>query len=668
MDHLGASGAGFSVESADSYAVSSTADNSSGNVLNLTYHDLHREFVMDVDAKQARQRKHVVEFWLEYCGLDEDSLIGDEMLVDFDAQLNRFRDKLAKIKSRKTAANFASELRSARALYLRLLFEDELPTSFVDAIQLGLKRKGMKAHDLRIDLCETAYHWALGNTTPKRNSSLALVHQLEEHLGFAKNSLAVRAHKKPSKVHDISKDVPWRRYLAVVKKHACRLLPENMPEKLRQDIDAWVEHKQKAEHFLPNGEVVYLEPRLRWNSDETVKMRRESLYAYYGFLSRPTAPKQESLLGWEERLDFGLGIPVENLRFTMLLNRDYLYAYVKYGELRSFDKAAFEQFEKSRQGKPSSTAKGPQKTISQSYQAFVVAANNLVNKPYSFFRLHPEYAEEAGVSAEKWSEWLDARHKDTLAVATISRNKVGLNKRSNKELISEMLRDENPMQIMFDVLEQLRRDKPPATSPVWLACHARDVAIISLLAFDPLRAKNIHEMDLNKQLVKNKKTDRWAIEIEAHEFKNAIFGHAERRYRVLPEDVDQDMRNWLSVRDSVSGADQTSAVFTRVAKRQPKGSKQPVITDTARLSRTSLYSILDKHTRAYLGLSLGTHFFRTLLATTVAKHGTPTQVKAILNDSEEIAMKVYRDVRNEDEFKALDDIYAATRPKKGRGQ
>lgn len=46
------------------------------------------------------------------------------------------------------------------------------------------------------------------------------------------------------------------------------------------------------------------------------------------------------------------------------------------------------------------------------------------------------------------------------------------------------------------------------------------------------------------------------------------------------------------------------------------------------------------------------------MATTVARHGTPTQVKAILNDSEEIAMRVYRDVRNADEFKALDDIYS----------
>jgi transposase InsO family protein len=153
-----------------------------------------------------------------------------------------------------------------------------------------------------------------------------------------------------------------------------------------------------------------------------------------------------------------------------------------------------------------------------------------------------------------------------------------------------------------------------------------------------------------------------AISISSHEFKNHIFGHAEDRYRVLPVQVNQDMRNWLEVRSLVPGSDKTDAVFTCVAKqRRSTAERFDNHPDAARLKLPTLYNILDKYSRAYLGLSLGTHFFRTLLATTVARHGTPTQVKAILNDSEEIAMKVYRDVRNADEFKALDSIYDISR-------
>jgi hypothetical protein len=633
------------------------------NVLRLTYAELVNHLCPADGLKSTRHVHWATGRWLTYLGLGVDNQIGIELLVEFDAHLARLRDSKSRNKvSAKTAANLATELRKIRNAYLRLLHGGELPPSFAEAIQVGLVRLGKKSHDLRLDLCETAYHWALGNTTPKRNSSLPLIHRLEEYLGFAKNALAVRAHRKPVRVHDLSKDVPFRRYLAVVKTHPSRLLPALMPETLQADLNAWVEHKQKGEHFLSDGEVVFLEPRHRWSSIATVEIRLQSVYAYFGFLTRPKPTKPEVVMSWPERLDVGLGIPVKDLRFTMLVNRDHLYAYVRYCEVRSFDKAAFEHFETVRAGKIPASAKTPAKTISAACRDFIVAMNNLVNKPYSFLRLHPEFSKEAGVDPEEWGGWLKSRHKEILGVATVARNKTGENKRSNKEVISEMLRSDNPMQIIFDVLAQLRRDKPPATAPVWLACHARDVALISLLTFDPLRARNLSQLDIGRHLVPDRQTGRLAISISSHEFKNHIFGHAENRYRVLPVQVNQDMRNWLEVRSLVPGSDKTDAVFTCVAKqRRSTAERFDNHPDAARLKLPTLYNILDKYSRAYLGLSLGTHFFRTLLATTVARHGTPTQVKAILNDSEEIAMKVYRDVRNADEFKALDSIYDISR-------
>jgi len=660
MDLQKAEGFGSSAIGTDVNQVPATSDVASAvNPLRISYPQLTTYLGEQLDSAEMGRAVLAVARWLDYLRLQPDAFVGDEFLVDFDSGLSGFQAKVAKKLSSKSAQNMASLLRKVRGQYLRLLHEGDLPSSFADAIQVGLVRQGKKAHDLRLDLCETAYHWALGNTTPKRNSSLPLIHRLEEYLGFAPNALVVRAHRKPIKVHDLSKDVPWRRYLAVVKNHKNRLKPELMPEKLQADLKAWVEHKQKGEHFLPDGEVIFLEPRHRWNSSETVEIRLQSVYAYFGFLTRPKPTKPEAVLSWPERLDLGLGIPVEDLEFTMLVNRDYLYAYVRYCELRSFDKAAFEHFEKVQAGKLPASAKVPAKTISSSCRDFIVAMNNLVNKPHSFLRLHPEFAQEAGVAPDKWDAWLQARHKEILGVATVARNKTGENKRSNKEVISEMLRADNPMQIIFDVLAQLRRDKPPATAPVWLACHARDVALISLLTFDPLRARNLYELDVDRHLITDRQSGRLAVSIGSHEFKNHIFGHAEDRYRVLPPQVDQDMRNWLEVRSLIPGSDKTDAVFTCVAKqRASTAARYDNHPDAARLKRTTLYTILDKYSRAYLGLSLGTHFFRTLLATTVARHGTPTQVKAILNDSEEIAMRVYRDVRNADEFKALDDIYS----------
>jgi hypothetical protein len=89
------------------------------------------------------------------------------------------------------------------------------------------------------------------------------------------------------------------------------------------------------------------------------------------------------------------------------------------------------------------------------------------------------------------------------------------------------------------------------------------------------------------------------------------------------------------------------------------------------LNRNSIYAILAKHTQAYLGLTFGVHAFRTLLATAVARAGTPAMVKSILNDSELVANTFYRDVHNADELDGLADIHeqlraAAHRPKEAK--
>jgi len=623
------------------------------SALTLTYQDLLNKFLEG--ATEATQRLHIwaVRIWVDGVMALPESVVGDELLRNFEEELTFARNRLTKTRASRTAANFATTIRSFRALYLRELQGGLLPDKFSDVIQLGLKRLGKSSHSLRETFPESVYHWAVGNTTPKRNGSLAVVHQLEDYLELPHNSLAVRAHRKPVKVQDLSKDVPWRRYVSFVRKFKFRLKPEQMPAELRAAIDALIVHKGKADHLLPDGRIESLRSRETWNSPATIEIRTDSLYAFFGFLVLPKATKPEALMSWEEKMGYGLGLPLMTLRLTMLLNREYLFAYLLYCQMRTYDKAAFEYEDALKRGKPAGV-RPAQKTLPVSFGGFTVFVNNLVNKPHSFFCLHPQFAGEVGVAPDQWATWLEQRHQEILSFATTVRKKVVHGKRSNKELLQEMLRAENPLDFVHQLLTQMRKETPPETAPMWVACHYRDIALFSILLFDPLRLKNLSGLLIGKH-IREDGTGRLVLEIDKSEFKNHIFGHAESRYRELPAEVAADVRKWLKCRVVLPGHEQTDLLFMAVQKKSA-GKGEPFV-----LTRNSVYNIFKKHTQAYLGLNFGTHAFRTLLTTAVARFGTPAQVKAIVNDSEEVAMSIYRDVRNVDEFKALDNLHERLR-------
>lgn len=623
------------------------------DVLQLTYAELRDTFLATVSTAGVQRNATVaVNKWLEIIGKPLEAPVGFEFGLEFESSLINFRGAVGVATTDKNASNLASILRAVRAQYLRILKGNDLPATLADAIKVALAIKGLSAHSLRENFPESVYHWAVGNTTPKRNSSLAIVHQLEEFLDLPRDSLAVRAHKVPVKVQDLSKDIPWRRYMAIVKKHPYRLKEEDAPLALCTAVDELVQFKRKNVHMLPSGNIVSLKAKECWNSDATVKMRKEGFWSFFGFLVLPMAPKANTALTWEQHMQFGMGLKVEDLRFTMLLNRDYLFAYVQYSQMRTYDKAHFEA--ETVGAKPGIAS---QKTVSSAILGFIVSVNNLLNKPHSFLRLAPSYAQEVGVALSNWQAWLDEQHTGVLAVARHVNNRLETGKRSNKEVVQEMLRMENPMELMFKMLDHMRADIPPRTAPMWYAVALRDIALVSLLTFDPLRLQNFSTLELGRHLKENKQ-GRLTIEISAWEFKNYIHGHAESRFRVMPLQVEADLRAWLEVRKNIVQHQETNLVFTAVQNKPAAKGTQFV------LSRNAYYEIMRKNTTKYFGLHLGTHAIRTLMATTVAKHGTPQQVKSILNDSEAVAMEIYRDERNQDQFQALDDIYEMTTKKR----
>ena len=185
--------------------------------------------------------------------------------------------------------------------------------------------------------------------------------------------------------------------------------------------------------------------------------------------------------------------------------------------------------------------------------------------------------------------------------------------------------------------------------------------MLELLLFDPLRVKNIRLLKMGQHIYE--KDGKVWVHIRASEFKNFIHGHAETKLRALPDNVAETMRTWLNVyRPKSAGAGKSNWVFMRTMPYRGK----KAMDDIYALSGGQLSKIIGDVTEKYFGLRIGPHAIRNIVSSTVARHGgSPTQLKAILNDSEAVAMTIYRDIKNEDEFKKLDDIYALTSKKGG---
>lgn len=627
--------------------------------------EFHRGQVSEVVAKVD---KSTLVAWLNYIGGALIMPVGPEFNSGFETTLHSFMNDAGQHRSLKTVTNMASRLKGLRKAYLSLAAVQPLPTCFLETVQECMRLKGLTLSDVKRDVGPLAYDWARGHRFPRKRDSIPLIHKFETYLGLSHDTLHDKFwNTKKIKVFELNTDIPYRRYLSQVRKEKFCLPKDAFPASLLDSINILFAHKTVQDHILPSGEVVSLKKSQVWSSSQTADKQWLSLSRFYGFLALPKKPSNSNP-NWLESLRYGEGLDPSSFRLTMLVQIAYVFEFMKYAQLRCFDKEhylAFEEFQQKNSTMPSPTML--RKSLPQSFSTtFLGLCNNLLNSKTSFFRLHPEFAQELNppVSPEQWDSWCDARQKELASLTKAARLKEQTGKRSNKEVLGRLLRQKNPAAIYHQLIASMKRDLPPDATPVTQAVHWRSLTIVAFMLFDPLRAKNICLLDLGKHLIKEP-SGKWRLKIARSEFKNAIYEHAEERDRLIPDDIGELLDKWVNVyRPLCNGHDKTNAFFINRLIRAPR--KPPArrnwtgtyLYDPWRMSEVNLYRCFSLHTKAYLGLSVGPHALRTLMATTIAKiGGTPSQIKAILNDSEAVANSIYKDVHNIDEMDALESLY-----------
>lgn len=619
-------------------------DTSTKSVLSPTYSELLDLALEGCDEAQAKQKRLGIAKWFEATGLGPNDHVGDEFGSEFEYEVNKLRELFTASHNSKYSGNIASVVRGIQKLYIRELNQSGLPAGFKDLILFGLKKTGKKIHGIRTKVSATAEGWAQGKSSPRATSNVEIVKKLEDYLELPTGSLIARMPKPASRVANFSKDIPYRRYVGKINSLKNGLMPdfEKLSCEVQKAINLLIEHKKQRRHLLPTG-LVSVRVTETWNSEETIKMRVSLFRRFFGYLALPLPTKPLDQLPWEDRIQHGLGLPLESLRFTMLLDQKYLLSYMDFCELRSFDEEHFANEERRKQGL--SDGNNLKKTLPGIFEVFLGCITNLVNKEHSFLAVHTEFSKEVGVDVKEWQAWLSNKHGELMRLRKVASSNVKEGKRSSKFDCSEMLRQEVPVESMYKMLEKMRLDTPPReTSPSYHATHLRGIAVISLTLWDPVRCKNIISLEIGRH-IKYDEQGCIKLEIPASEMKNYIWGHAQSRSRVLPEDVAKDVINWMDARNELPISGVREFLFCRFDDRSQA------------LQQSGLSYVFKFFTTRYIGLGIGPHAFRLLVGQTVSKLGTVAQVRAILNDSEKVALEHYTDARNADQFNGLDALH-----------
>ena len=645
----------------------------SSDLATLDYEELLTEYhrTHPNENKYARTDRYALKNWLLQINKDFSSKIGTEFAWEFSKRLNTFgnRNKNSKL-GPKTRKNLASRLNILHLFYLELLSPGGIPDGFFDALEYCVRRAGLTKLAIYSEVA-CAGHWFKRRRTPNTElpSTVAGIRKIEEMLNLKPDTLLSRATRPMSSVQlpRLEVDLPYRRYAGVMQHTTYAIMFRNMNPVLQSELNELIEHKKLSEHVLPDGDIAVLKAKQVWNTPDTIDQRMQLFTKFFGFLSMPKVNPLPT--DWFQAVHCGLGLPPESLRLRMLVNKDNLFGFMKYTQLRSFDRDHFIEYEQQTKAMSageleSYTPITARKTVPASFLVLARAASNLVNRPYSFLRIRPEMGllMDPPVPESEWEAWCLKAHAGIRSVIRAAEKLVQYNKRSNKEVVADILREENPSQVYHALIQRMKDDMPPDLNPSGQARLWQEITMLELLLYDPLRVKNIRLLKMGQHIYE--KDGKVWMHIRASEFKNFIHGHAETRLRPLPDNVAETMRTWLNVyRPKLAGADKSSWVFMRTMPYRGQKHRD----DNHVLSSPELSKIIGDVTEKYFGLRIGPHAIRNIVSSTVARHGgSPTQIKAILNDSEAVAMAVYRDIKNEDEFKKLDDIYALTSKKGGR--
>jgi len=619
-----------------------------------TYQDLlaHQDRLTQqgaVKPQTAANRASALRSFLNHCQLQTDEPVGVEFRSAFMQRLQSFADHLASEgRTARNVGNTLSALRTWRGVLLsmdtdRAAAGDHLPP-FSQALRDLLK-------DLPTDRLSKLlsiprymlYGWLKGKRP--RITALNHIYKIERYFGVDADELASLAgFKKGGRLAPTTVGpapaVPYRDALAartsehyLAKPQAdsplrCQWLDfvryktEDDPMLLRTKRGAWrmapfefeVEKKSTWAEFLDGVEVP--SARMAWTN----------VASYLGWLALPTDKG-------------GAGIPAQETEtLAWIAVKDKVDAYIRWMVRRNGNKYNGSVFE------------------------FISKAKSMLRGEFGYLSQQAEFQSTLpeGYRPRLWADM--CAETFSLLTAKQTRNEGARTKtRDPRAPMAHILELDNPLEMIADMIQRQRADRPIGGAPIREAMWARDIALIKMLVSNPLRKRNMATLtwrpDNTGELYQHA-DGSWWIRVESAKFKNTRGAAGDQQYDMpVQQMVWGDLERYLKTyRPRLMKCD---VDFVFLAGRHGSVPRDP------HLPWAGITTRVKDLTRKYLWrcAGIGTHAFRHLVATSIIKASKLTDFKTaalVLNDRLSTVEKNYAHLKSADGANRMGELLGNT--------
>jgi hypothetical protein len=600
----------------------------------LTWADLREKFFESLDAqgkgRQKRNFKTAINQFLEAIGLKEESLVGPELMGEFEAKLKIFVDvqitrklqestyqpRVSNLRALKifVDVNFASQLRQqnlpkefGKRLFHLITILGHTVTSFWRGLPEGLIS------------CRTLLSWCAGKSLPSPKR-LNVVKTIESYLEVPTGTLRPPLY------------LLLRRALKVgvsdsgQKSRAASLKPYYVwTESLEKEFQALFKHKTDA--ILPEGEEH--DENGNWTASEegdvpTAEFVKDFFRSFMGFCALPADNPDPYLKG--------ASVAPEALSLALLADKGLVESYQDFMRQRSGLRARPLEDTDAVENIPAYMISADGRWIfydeGGKYNTGTLTVlgviSGLLRPGKGYLYQHPEFARKLGqrMTAATWQQQcvgtrtrVNKIRKDILRLKKEGNTDKYDFGRDPKKVIQWILDLPRPLEILHRMVKDMLDDLlPESASEVERARQFRNIVLAALLASNPLRIYQFSIMQFGRHLSR-RGDGSWWVTFGRCAFKNRRSLRCDYQVRVAPELWPLLDRYKEEFHPILAGSSGSNYVFIGLGKGQ-RGNKTG-----NRLNEKSLSKIIRCLTQLYIPgeVGFGPHAFRHIVATDIIK-------------------------------------------------
>lgn len=569
----------------------------------------------------------------------------------FPAYVRKFEDQPPRSGGPSTKRARQNVLTAARHMHRMLgaiRLNDDLPLSFAEALRWLLEKRGWEVKDLMKALYDQYYReiqpswyapqiykWVDETGAPGRSwrgDSRTLLRQIEELFELPPETLVRRAYATFAAVKlGSGAPIPYR-----LRKEELKAYPYRLKQLPEQFSEMWIDFVDwRRQEFVALGPKTHdVNDHYRWTSTQTIEMAEQRLRGYFGFLCLPRA-KPGTPPDAKEHWKSGKGLKVEELTLAHLFDVSLLFDYVL--------------FLRRRQHQASFTHSGTD---------FLILINSFVSMPYSFLYSNNHHVrafrDQLGIEPSAWPDYVEEIHQSILEKLRTLKRKIVVS-RSADDPLRHVLNDEQPLQLLLELVDAMERDMPPKARSAQYASGLRDMVIVRILLEVPLRSKNLRTLKIGSSIYKEQNSGLWRIFVPKEEMKNWASSESHDIDRRLSGETSDWIDLYLTEsRPHLCGAEKSELLLLKSwggPQRVESWSDAQMAYDADGLRKA-----IAKHTTRYFGAPIGPNFFRHALATAQLKDN-PNAVgatAALLNNSPNTVLKTYKHITQLDGLRSHD--------------